>query len=217
MTSNKPLDRARRGLIQKDKIKPKPKKTWVIFFILIQLPVGIYLLFNVFYPRTRLTPSSLNVAPKVQGITTRAVIPDNKLVKEFDKLLVIPKINIVEPIFQKGKSSLNKGIWHKFSDRSDPQKGGNFVLTGHRFTFGMTPDETLRKSPLYNVDKLVVGDKIKVKWNGQSYDYNIYSIKEVPKTEVKIEDQTKDDILTLYTCTFIGEDGPRFVIRARPI
>lgn len=176
--------------------------------------VGVYLLLTITYLKVVSIPEIAQFDSQPQG----EVLSDSSIVlTEVDKALIIPKINLNEVIYEEGKISLDKGIWHRFPERGNPEKGGNFILTGHRFNFGFTPEQTRRKSPLYNVDSLRVGDQIQIKWQKDYYDYEIFEIKEVPKTATEIEDPTKNHILTLYTCTLLGDEGPRVLIKARRV
>jgi LPXTG-site transpeptidase (sortase) family protein len=184
--------------------------------LVLLLVAGLYLLVSLLYPRV-IIRRNYQGTPVVSAGTEATPETHQDSLKEIDRLLIIPSLDLTEQINSGGKEGLNRGIWHKFAKRSDPVKGGNFVLTGHRFNFGLTPEDTKRKSPLYNVDRLKINDLIQIKWDGYMYDYKIYRIEEVPRTAVEIENQTKKPVLTMYTCTFIGEEGPRIVIKAIPI
>lgn len=131
--------------------------------------------------------------------------------------LVIPAIDLNEQLFTDPDYALDKGLWQKYPRRSNPLNGGNMVITGHRVTFGLTPLQTLRESPLIHIDKLKIGDKITVDWEGKPYDYKITQIETVSKDTVEIEKQTIDPMLTLYTCTLLGSEGPRVMVRATPV
>lgn len=146
-----------------------------------------------------------------------------KIIKTQEKLkntpnlterLIIPKINLDVDIFTDGEQSLNKGVWLKYSDRSNPILGGNTILTGHRFGFGTN---IFKSSPLYNVDLLEKGDTILFVWKEKIYGYMISDIKEVKPTDMSIEKNTNYNQLTLYTCTLEGAEDGRIVILASPI
>jgi sortase A len=131
--------------------------------------------------------------------------------------VTIPKIDLQETIYEGADDrTLDKGMWHKYANRN-PESGGNFLLLGHRFNFGLTPGEIKRKSPLYNIDKITVGDEIDVSWNAKKYRYKITDKKQVDATAVEIENNTKENMLTLYTCTLSGKNDKRVVLIAKPI
>lgn len=125
-----------------------------------------------------------------------------------DKLF-IPNLEMQEPIYGGGIGALSKGVW-RVPHTSSPDKGGNTVLVGHRFTY---------KNPtgvFYHLDKVNVDDKITLHWQGKVYEYNVTEIEVVPATEVSIEDNTAGPQLTLYTCTPVWSVENRLVIIAKP-
>ena len=79
---------------------------------------------------------------------------------------------------------------------------------------GWTPMQTARKSPLYRIDKLVVGDSIIVDYQHKRYTYRITKISRTPPTNTAIEARTDRPRLTLYTCTLGGSSDGREVIIA---
>lgn len=131
---------------------------------------------------------------------TRKPVPD-------DQRLVIPKIALDEHIFTGSDPYLvHKGVWAR-PNTSTPDKGGNTVMVGHRFTYNGA-------SVFYNLDKIEVGDKISVYWNKTEYIYTVNETKVVPATQISIEDPTDTAQLTLYTCTPIWSAKDRLVIVA---
>ena len=125
-----------------------------------------------------------------------------------DNMLVIPKIGVDAKI-QEGKTdaTLNKGIWRR-PNGSNPDKGGNTVFAAHRYMYTAGPNT------FYSLDKLAVGDKIIVFWSGKEYDYQVNTTREVPPTATEIEHNTKDPIVTLYTCTPLFTSKNRLVVTA---
>ena len=94
---------------------------------------------------------------------------------------------------------------------STPDKGGNTVLVGHRFTY---------KNPegvFYHLDKVQLGDAITLHWQGNAYDYEVAEIKVVPANEISVEDNTAEPQLTIYTCTPLWSVKNRLVIIAKPL
>lgn len=131
--------------------------------------------------------------------------------------LIIPEIGLDVGIYQGGEDSLEKGIWNRFPERGTPESGGNFILSGHRFTVGFETNGLRRGSPLFNIDRLGVGDKIEVVWKQKQYTYEIKEVFLVKPSAVEIEDPTATPTLTLYTCTLRGSEDGRVVIRAVPV
>lgn len=126
-----------------------------------------------------------------------------------ENTLFIPKIGVNGQIYEgKGEDTLNLGIWRR-PKTSTPDKGGNTVLAAHRFLYTSGP------ITFYHLDKLVVGDKITIFWNKQRYEYEVIETKEVLPTAIEIENNTKEPILTLFTCTPLFSTERRLVVVAK--
>jgi LPXTG-site transpeptidase (sortase) family protein len=127
-----------------------------------------------------------------------------------DNRIVLPSLRMNEAINDgPTMATLRKGIWHRPAT-SSPDKGGNTVLVGHRFTYAGS-------AVFYNLDKLKPGDKIIVYWQHKEYDYKVQLSEVVSPNASQIEQATNDPILTLYTCTPLWSAHDRLVIIARPL
>lgn len=148
-----------------------------------------------FVYKSRLAPKQLN-----ESLTP--VPADNRI--------VIPAIGLDEHIFE-GRSpyTLSKGIWH-MPDTADPDKPGNMVLLGHRFTY---------RGPavLFNLDKVKAGDSYIIFWNQKEYDYTVRSVKVVSPYDLSITEPTPTPTVTIYTCTPLWTSKQRLVIQAAPV
>jgi LPXTG-site transpeptidase (sortase) family protein len=129
--------------------------------------------------------------------------------------LIIPKIGLNVGVFYGSEEVLDKGIWAKNVEIANPVDGGNFILSGHRFTMASTIESTRLQSPLLNADVVGVGDVIYLVWRGDSYKYTIVEKFTVSPTDIWIEADNFGDVLTLYTCTLGGENDGRVVFRAK--
>ena len=127
----------------------------------------------------------------------------------------LPKIDINLPYSTGGAETMEHGAWWRKPENGNPKDGGNFVLSAHRFIMGLTPQQTLRKSPFYNIDKLTVGDEIIIDYNGVRYNYVISEKQSVKPDAVEIEQRTDQPQLTLYSCTLGGANDGRDVIIAK--
>lgn len=150
-----------------------------------------------------LTAPTLLPAKTVQ---VNEVIGENKI--------LIEKAGVNAEILEGDKEVLDKGVWHRFPERGNPEMGGNFILTAHRFKFAPTPNLVKEASVFYNVDKLVVGDDIVVHWNGQKYVYKVSKRYKVNPSQTEIE-KVGDAHMTLYTCTLAGSYDGREVVEAK--
>lgn len=134
--------------------------------------------------------------------------------------IYIPKIGVDVALATGGAEALDKGSWHRFPERGDPVAGGNFIVSAHRFSLGLTPGATRQKSPFYHIDKLEVGDQIIVDFQGKRYGYQVTSHNEVKPGQTEIEAPIEEGgqaKMTLYTCTLKGESDGREVYIAKPL
>ncbi len=127
--------------------------------------------------------------------------------------LIISRIGVDAPIIESKNESwgLSRGAW-RIPSSSSPDKGGNTVISGHRFRY-LPPNNTT----FYLFHKLKKGDPVRIIWNDIRYDYSITEIKVVNKDEVSILADTDDTRLTLFTCTPIFSQEKRLVVTARPV
>lgn len=132
--------------------------------------------------------------------------------------LFIPQIGVNVAIVQgTDVSVLDQGAWHRQPQNGDPEKGGNFILSAHRFSMGFTPQQTRAKSPFYHIDQLKEGDEFFVDFHGNRYAYKVSRLYDVPRTAVEIEAPSQDAKLTLYSCNIRGESAGRVVVEAKPL
>lgn len=127
--------------------------------------------------------------------------------------LIIKKIGVNAPIVESKNEQygLSLGAWH-LPESSTPAKGGNTVITGHRFKY-LPPNNVT----FYLFHKLEPGDIVTVIWGKEDYVYKIRETKVVPATEVSVVAPTKEPILTMFTCDPIYSTKNRLVVVAEPI
>lgn len=157
------------------------------------------------------------MTPNIQVLYPAQPINAKTLKEPEGDRVIIPKIGVNVPINTGGAEALNDGAWHRFPERGDPVKGGNFILSAHRFEIGLTPGETARKSPFYHIEKMNVGDQVIVDFHKKRYAYEITQMKEVKPNQVEIEAPSDEAKMTLYTCTLKGETDGREVVIAKPL
>lgn len=179
----------------------------IMILALIGIGAGIYLLILV-------------MTPNIPLLYPVSEIKVSELPAPTGDRVYIPKIGVNVSLATGGEEALDKGSWHRFPERGDPEKGGNFIVSAHRFSLGLTPGQTRTKSPFYHIEKLAVGDQIIVDFNGKRYGYEITSHNEVKPTQTEIEAPVEEDAapkMTLYTCTLKGESDGREVFIAKPL
>ncbi len=148
--------------------------------------------------------------------TQQAFVAARPVVSSTDTLY-IPKINVEAPVRTGDVSALaNGGIWHRAPENGSPEKGGNFVLAGHRYVFSLTPDHVKQQSVLYNLDRLQIGDTFFVDYKNKRYHYTVNKTLEVKPHATYIEQKTAEPRLTLYSCTLQGANDGRIVVIATP-
>lgn len=127
--------------------------------------------------------------------------------------LIIPKMLLDTPLIegpkQDGYNLLNKGAW-RLPFTSTPDKGGNTVIAGHRFSY------TGPRGIFYFLNKLEPGDDIGLWYRGTLYRYKVESSRTHKATDTYVQEPTEDARLTLYTCTPLWNPVDRLVIVAKP-
>lgn len=146
--------------------------------------------------------SLIGKTPDTEGLSS---IPETNT-------LIIPKIGVnIEIVEGKDESALNKGAW-RMPQTSTPDKGGNTVLTGHRWKYRPPSEETF-----YLLDKLEMGDNFIVYWQGFEYDYKVASISVVFPDELDVLNPTSVPTITLITCTPLFSTEQRLIVRGERI
>lgn len=132
---------------------------------------------------------------------------------EFAPRLIIEKIGVDAKIVEgdNARQALNQGIW-RMPIGSTPDRGGNTIITAHRYKF--LPPNT---NTFYLLDKLAIGDRIDVQWQGKQFTYQVKQIKIVTPQAVEILANTKEPQLTLFTCTPLFTSTNRLVVIAELI
>jgi sortase A len=133
-----------------------------------------------------------------------------------DDRLYIPQLGVnVAIVTGDTEEVLTKGAWHRKPENGDPEKGGNFVLSAHRFVMSWTPGQTVERSPFYNIGKLQLGERFTVDYHAVRYVYVITKKYKVSPQQSDIEAKTAEPTLTLYSCTLRGSSDGRDVIEAQ--
>lgn len=183
------------------------------FLTVVVIGLGLYISLSPLIPSLayRFRDKSPNhVAPysgelaKNYGSTTVAPPPS-------DNRLVIPSIGLNETIKEGSNIWVihDGGTWHR-PGTPTPDQDGNSVIVGHRYY-----KHSL--STFYNLDKVLVGDKLAVYWSGKEILYEVREVKIVDPTAVEIEQPTDGRQLTIYTCHPLWTSAQRLVLVAYPI
>jgi len=122
--------------------------------------------------------------------------------------IVIPKMGVNAEILEGGIEVLAQGVW-LMPDTSTPDKGGNTVITAHRWKFRPPDPRTF-----YNIDKMEIGDRFDVYWQDKKYTYEVNEIKIVTPDQTEILYPTKKSQITLFSCTPLFKTTNRLVVVA---
>ena len=150
------------------------------------------------------TQLSQLVNPDATGHTSLSIPATNTV--------VVPSMLLSTPILEgpvwKEYQTLDKGVW-RWPEGSTPDKGGNTILIGHRFTY------TNPRGIFYELNKVKMGDVIGIFWNKKEYIYKVSSITVVSPHQTDILNQTKQAEITMYTCTPTWNPIHRLVVVAQ--
>lgn len=121
--------------------------------------------------------------------------------------LQIDSANIAGKLYEgEDAFTMDKGFWH-YPLSVLPGQQGNFVVIGHRFD--KIPPRT---DTFYNLDKVAVGDRIKIKIDMEDYTYIVSETKIVEKTAVSVLKNSTDYRITIITCHPLWTSDQRLVV-----
>ena len=196
--------------------KNKILKALVITLELLAFALLLYLVFLPIIPSAEYDfanyrgtlPESKDVEV-VKNDTTKIInqLPKNKEDISANRV-IITKIGVNAPIVESKNSEygLSLGAWH-VPESSNPEKGGNTIITGHRFKY--LPPSNLT---FYLFDKLEAGDVVSVVWDKKNYFYKIREVKIVEATDLSVMKNSETPILTMFTCHPIYSTEKRLVV-----
>jgi len=155
------------------------------------------LAFSVYPPDMRIVIPKIDKNIPVVGVTN-----ENLIARDWDAL---------EKDLQ---GALKNGIIH-YPGTALPGEGGNVVLTGHSSYYAW--DAGRFKDVFALLHELTLGDRVVIFFNQRKYVYEIFDIKTVYPSQVDVLGQTRDERLTLITCTPIGTNLKRLVVTGKLI
>lgn len=159
---------------------------------------------------------------QIPGLNLEIVPTDNRI--------IIPRINQNIPIVRVSSESLIKRDWDALEQEmqdalqlgvvhypgtSLPGQTGNIVITGHSSYFPWDPGRF--KDVFALLHDVVVGDRLVVYYEQDKYLYEIIETKVVLPKDIDVLKQTPQDQLTLITCTPVGTNLKRLIVKAKPI
>ena len=134
-------------------------------------------------------------------------IIEETILENLNTKIIVNSIEVEGSIYEGVDSNtMNKGFWH-FPTSSLPGQKGNVVIIGHRYA-KLPPD----KDTFFNLDKIKVGDSIKVIQNDNQFTYIVTDTIVVEKNDTSILQDYSDYRITLITCTPLWTADQRLVI-----
>jgi LPXTG-site transpeptidase (sortase) family protein len=112
------------------------------------------------------------------------------------------------------QEDLAKGLGRHKTSALPNDKGGNLVISGHRWKFGGNPAYKIFE----DLDKLKNGDRVIVHYGGREFKYEVFEsgvVKDDKKGFNEVMQKTDKKWLTLYTCTPKYTSLKRLYYRAR--
>ncbi len=190
-------------------------KLFVIGMELLAVVIFIYVVSLPFYPilKYHFNTPSVSLSATTATSVIEAIIKKNQLsnkeeYRKYPNRIFIPKIGVNAPIIisHNEKYGLSKGAW-LYPQTSTPDKGGNTVITAHRFKY--LPPNNLT---FYLIDKLIPGDIITVLWQEKYYHYKVRETRIVDKHDTSVLNPSQKPILTIFSCHPIYSTKNRYVV-----
>lgn len=167
-------------------------------------------------PATGPTPANSVLASIVNGVPEISIEP-----KDTDFGMIIEKIGVNESIVAnvdpdnktEYRKALKKGVAHA-RGTAFPGQTGNVYVFAH--STANVWDAVSLKSYFTLLRKLEVGDRVVIFYQGDRYDYEVYSKKIIdPNDTSDLTGYALESILTLQTCDPPGSDAHRLIVKAK--
>lgn len=196
-------------------LQKKHARTMIVSGILL---IAIAILLAVYWYVNQTPIIAYEYLPKNQEFAI--ILPPEE---EKNWQLEIPKIEVRAPINinvngdneEEYNKALETGVAHIAGSSLLGQAGNVFIFGHSSFYFYASGDY---KSVFRDLDKLKVGDEIRIKSNLKEYNYKVMDIKVVSPEEVEvIKPKNEAKTLTLMTCTPLYTSLKRLIIVAEEI
>lgn len=154
--------------------------------------------------------SEVLAASSIEDTIDENTVLEQKILEDTHAYVEIDSAKILGYISEGLTSdAMMRGFWH-IPNTVYPGEQGNVVIIGHRFQY-IPP----AKNTFFNLDKIKIGDSIKVGSDNGDFIYIVTDIKVVEPNDISILKQTNDYRLTLVTCTPLWTSEKRLVITAK--
>lgn len=159
---------------------------------------------------------------KIPALNLQVTPPDMRIViPKIDKnvpVVPVPTANLIARDWQALENdiqdALKDGVVH-YPGTAYPDQAGNVVVTGHSSYFPWDPGRF--KDVFALLHDLKLKDEIIIYFDQQKFIYQIDEIKVVTPDKIDVLGPTVDSRLTLITCTPIGTNQKRLIVRGKLI
>lgn len=165
----------------------------------------------------------MTITPQSPPVSQVVATNNEKVVRVApDPKVIIPSIGIDAPVVYGMTSTaepdiqraLQDGVLH-FADSPKPGEAGNGVYVGHSSNVPWVPGDY--KFVFAPLEKLQINDTFYLNYESRQYTYRIISKKVVLPNDVSVLESSDKPTATLITCTPVGTNLKRLVIRAEQI
>lgn len=187
--------------MKKRKSNPKKENKSLknLFISLVFLSLSFYLLFN--FPAIK-APSNNNpikIDPKIISSSHKNHPPLRIIIPNTSIDLPVVEAKIVAGFWEVSENSASHGV-----GSANPGEKGNIVVFAHA-----------RKGLFYNLKDVKEGDVVYLFTKDSWRNYKVNKITSVYPNQTETIAQTKEETLTLYTCTGFY-DEKRLIVKALP-
>jgi sortase A len=179
----------------------------------VVIGLGLYIAITPFLPAISFIfqDKSAEARAPYAGELAKAEGSSSTATKPKENRIVIPSIQIDEQIVESPTiNAISEGGTWRRPNTATPTQNDNTVIVGHRW-YGNDV------STFYHLDKVAIGDKLALYWEGQEIIYEVTETKIVEASAVEIEGPTDEKQLTIYTCDPIWTAKNRLVVIAKPV
>lgn len=209
----------------RDKFMSKWYYRYSVYYLLLFIGILLFLNAPILFTRAKSADPSKSQIISVQEMEAAKMDPTAPLepgeVIPAGSQLSIPKINVTAPLVFSSSAAeadiqteLTKGVVH-YPGTANPGEFGNVFITGHSSNFWWIKGNY--NYIFANLDKLELGDQAKIYFEGRKYVYSVTEIKVVEPSEVSVLTQGETPTLTLMTCTPVGTNWKRLIVKFNQI
>jgi LPXTG-site transpeptidase (sortase) family protein len=159
---------------------------------------------------------------RIQPLSATTQTPSQTRPSDTDEFTIrMPSIGIdslnvthpADPFTSKGLlAPLQRGVGHLFTY---PGQAGKILIYGHSSSY---PWDTSKFTKIFReINRLKVGDKVYVTYDGEEHVYEVTFKQAVPAADMSAYQSSGEEELILYTCWPPDSISQRYLVHAKPI